>query len=55
VTGHSLGGALAAIAAVHIFHEVLAGKDYKKLSLLTLGEPRVGDASFAKYIGDKVI
>jgi hypothetical protein len=55
VTGHSLGGALAVIAAVFIYHEVLHQKETTAgLFLFTMGEPRVGDPDFASHI-DRVV
>jgi hypothetical protein len=50
VSGHSLGGALAALAAVYINHEVQGNQHAVNLSLFTIGEPRVGDRDFADYI-----
>ncbi len=44
VTGHSLGGALAAISAVALKHEF----PNLKIHCYTFGSPRPGDASFAK-------
>lgn len=45
VSGHSLGGALAVLAA-HDLHE----KDYRVHGLYTIGQPRVGDSSFTKSL-----
>lgn len=44
VTGHSLGAGIAAIAATS-----LAELGFKVSSVFTYGEPRNGDASWAKY------
>jgi triacylglycerol lipase len=41
VTGHSLGGALATLAAVR-----LLGEDYVVRAVYTYGSPRVGDVAF---------
>ncbi|EPB67415.1 triacylglycerol lipase, partial [Ancylostoma ceylanicum] len=46
VTGHSLGGAMASLAAHAIVGSGIA--DSKKLKLITLGQPRTGDKVFAK-------
>ena len=47
VTGHSLGGALATIAAVDL--KVALGIT-NPLSLYTFGQPRVGNAAFSDYV-----
>ena len=45
ITGHSLGGALAVMAAAHLQHK------YKVVELLyTLGQPRVGNYYFASFM-----
>ncbi|KAI6218844.1 Class 3 lipase protein [Aphelenchoides fujianensis] len=44
-TGHSLGGALAAIAAAEIV--ALEGVPASKVSLITFGQPRTGDSVYA--------
>jgi predicted lipase len=54
VTGHSLGGALASLAALHIYMDILDNKATPDISLFTIGEPRVGDKDFAKKIDDLV-
>ncbi|TKR87350.1 hypothetical protein L596_011761 [Steinernema carpocapsae] len=46
ITGHSLGGAMASLAAATIAH--LEYVEKSKLKLLTFGQPRVGDWAFAK-------
>ncbi|RCN29372.1 triacylglycerol lipase [Ancylostoma caninum] len=46
VTGHSLGGAMASLAAHAIVGSGIA--DSKRLKLITLGQPRTGDKVFAK-------
>jgi predicted lipase len=48
LTGHSLGGALAQLAAVE-----LAQQGYN-ISLMTFGSPRVGDGTFANIINSLV-
>ncbi|GIL80940.1 hypothetical protein Vretimale_9351 [Volvox reticuliferus] len=48
LTGHSLGGALATLAAYEIgMYKQYAGR-IKSLSLYTFGSPRVGNKNFAK-------
>ena len=51
VTGHSLGGALATIAAVDLTRK------YPKnaVTMYNFGSPRVGDASFVKYYAATVL
>ncbi|KAK6013790.1 triacylglycerol lipase, partial [Ostertagia ostertagi] len=44
-TGHSLGGALAALAAARTAKQGLRPGD--KITMYTYGQPRVGDAQFA--------
>jgi predicted lipase len=46
IIGHGFGGALASFAAIDIQNQ------YKSIfvSLITYGQPRVGDANFASYI-----
>ncbi|KAJ6784712.1 hypothetical protein PWT90_00455 [Aphanocladium album] len=44
VTGHSLGGGIAAIAATSF-----AGLGFQPSEVFTFGEPRNGDAAWAKY------
>ena len=46
MTGHSLGGALAAIAARHIQMDIIADHP-ERIHLLTLGQPRTGDEKWA--------
>lgn len=45
VTGHSLGGALASLAASYIISTNLVTQD--KIKLITYGEPRVGEKNYA--------
>ncbi len=54
VTGHSLGGALAQLAALDIvtnLQDVLHGSD---ICLYTFGSPNVGNAAFANLVNSKV-
>uniref|UniRef100_A0A914PCB5 Fungal lipase-like domain-containing protein n=1 Tax=Panagrolaimus davidi TaxID=227884 RepID=A0A914PCB5_9BILA len=46
ITGHSLGAAIASIAATTIAHTKLISPDMIKL--ITYGEPRVGDKTYAE-------
>ena len=52
VTGHSLGGALASLTAAALVHDGILESD--KLSLYTLGMPRVGDTEYAD-IHDRLV
>ncbi|KAF2867901.1 Alpha/Beta hydrolase protein [Massariosphaeria phaeospora] len=47
VTGHSLGGAIATLAAAQLRNDGYA------VALYTLGAPRVGDAKLSKYISEQ--
>lgn len=47
ITGHSLGGALAALCAV----DAAVNSHYRSPSLYTYGSPRTGDPDFAKAAG----
>ncbi|GMT26102.1 hypothetical protein PFISCL1PPCAC_17399, partial [Pristionchus fissidentatus] len=51
-TGHSLGGALASLAAVRSANMGLRSAD--KLRLYTFGEPRVGKVDLARKIDELV-
>ncbi|VDK56405.1 unnamed protein product [Anisakis simplex] len=51
-TGHSLGGALAALAAIRTVLEDLRRSD--EIKLITFGEPRVGDKSFSNKFDELV-
>eukprot|EP00656_Telonema_subtile_P052402 TRINITY_DN7304_c0_g1_i2.p1 TRINITY_DN7304_c0_g1~~TRINITY_DN7304_c0_g1_i2.p1 ORF type:complete len:385 (+),score=105.66 TRINITY_DN7304_c0_g1_i2:80-1234(+) len=46
ITGHSLGGALSEMFAVRLKEQVPGAKIY----LMTIGKPRVGDASWAQTV-----
>uniref|UniRef100_A0A914QUM1 Fungal lipase-like domain-containing protein n=1 Tax=Panagrolaimus davidi TaxID=227884 RepID=A0A914QUM1_9BILA len=48
ITGHSLGGAMASIAATTIATTNLF--DAKKIKLVTFGQPRTGDESYAALV-----
>ncbi|MCR9247660.1 MAG: lipase family protein [bacterium] len=48
LTGHSLGGALAVLAASRLCHKNLTAV----AGLYTIGQPRVGDADFVKGLDD---
>ncbi|PPQ63693.1 hypothetical protein CVT24_004578 [Panaeolus cyanescens] len=50
VTGHSLGGAVASIAALSI----KAALPSVPLQLYTFGQPRVGNAEFATYVENRI-
>ncbi|UMM21661.1 hypothetical protein L5515_003247 [Caenorhabditis briggsae] len=47
VTGHSMGGAIASIAASYLVKTGLYTSD--KIKLVTLGQPRTGDYAFAQW------
>ena len=49
VTGHSLGGALATVAALDIKHTYDA-----PMKVYTFGQPRVGNALYAKHFSTKI-
>ncbi|CEF59356.1 Lipase, class 3 family-containing protein [Strongyloides ratti] len=52
VTGHSLGGSMAAIAAANIVYHNYTQND--NIKLITFGEPRTGDKDFALSIDQKI-
>ncbi|CAK5127634.1 unnamed protein product [Meloidogyne enterolobii] len=45
ITGHSLGGALAALAAAKLVH--INAIPQERIKLVTFGQPRTGDSGFA--------
>jgi len=49
ITGHSLGGAAAAIHAADLIAKV-SSKTRQQINLVTYGEPRVGDYSFVQLL-----
>lgn len=49
VTGHSLGGGIAAVATSSFITQGISVS-----SVYTYGEPRNGDAAWAKYISDRI-
>ncbi|KAJ9048494.1 hypothetical protein DSO57_1034596 [Entomophthora muscae] len=48
VTGHSLGGAIAVLAALRI--QSALELRWSRLKVFTYGEPRIGNAYFASYV-----
>jgi hypothetical protein len=52
-TGHSLGGALATLSAVKFAERGVI--KWSDIQIITFGQPRVGDASFANYLNSKPI
>ncbi|KAJ3410186.1 hypothetical protein CcCBS67573_g00886 [Chytriomyces confervae] len=49
-TGHSLGGALATIAAADIFQHMEYRLPPSRITLLTFAQPRVGNPTFAQWV-----
>ncbi|NJL12070.1 MAG: lipase family protein [Microscillaceae bacterium] len=49
LTGHSLGGALAVLCA-----DLLVSKQIPVQGVYTFGQPRVGDADFARVLGQRL-
>ena len=49
ITGHSLGGALAALYSTMLFYNGEVAITRKLASVYTFGQPRVGDQTFANY------
>jgi hypothetical protein len=54
VTGHSLGGALAALYTGMLYYNGETEIAPKVAAVYTFGQPRVGDAQFAKYMEEKL-
>uniref|UniRef100_A0A7I4YTD3 Lipase_3 domain-containing protein n=1 Tax=Haemonchus contortus TaxID=6289 RepID=A0A7I4YTD3_HAECO len=52
ITGHSLGGALASLAASYIAHNKLFPAN--KIKVVTFGQPRTGDKSYAAAVEKEV-
>ncbi len=50
ITGHSLGGAAASLCAT----DLRTNYGYDRVRVLTFGEPRVGDSTFASFANGKV-
>lgn len=48
VTGHSLGAAIAALCAFDLYDN-----GYNIVEVYTFGQPRVGDATFAKNYNER--
>ncbi|VDM75849.1 unnamed protein product [Strongylus vulgaris] len=53
ITGHSLGGALAALAASYIVESGIVPNG-DKIRLVTFGQPKVGDRNFANLLNKRV-
>jgi predicted lipase len=49
VTGHSLGAALAVLCALDLKHN-----GYSQVSVINLGQPRVGNQVFAQYYNETI-
>lgn len=47
-TGHSLGAAIATLAADRFYHEIKPGTKKERIGLYTYGSPRVGNKEFSK-------
>ncbi|KAF8372555.1 hypothetical protein PRIPAC_78984 [Pristionchus pacificus] len=52
ITGHSLGGSMAAIAAAYIVSSGVHPPN--RVILYTFGQPRIGDTQFTKHLGTAV-
>ncbi|CAJ0597032.1 unnamed protein product [Cylicocyclus nassatus] len=52
ITGHSLGGALASLAASYLLETGTAPRS--KTKLITFGQPRTGDGIFAERLNNKI-
>ncbi|VDM78060.1 unnamed protein product [Strongylus vulgaris] len=53
ITGHSLGGALATLAASYVVETKLAVGD--RIKLMTFGQPKPGDDNFANLLNKKLM
>ncbi|TGD74799.1 lipase family protein [Mangrovimicrobium sediminis] len=54
ITGHSLGGALAVLAAVELDREIAARKSGAAIAaVFTFGQPRVGNSAFARWMDQR--
>ena len=53
VTGHSLGGALATFAALHLATEYHS-REQLQVSLYTFGSPRIGNFPFVRYVAKSI-
>lgn len=54
ITGHSKGGALAALAALRLMSETLIPDGVTPTAVITFGAPRTGDEAFASAYNAKV-
>ncbi|KAJ3412662.1 hypothetical protein HDV05_000412 [Chytridiales sp. JEL 0842] len=50
VTGHSMGGAVATLAAVDIMHSMDESILAESIKLLTIAQPRIGNTIFASWV-----
>ncbi|KAI0217440.1 hypothetical protein L0F63_001368 [Massospora cicadina] len=53
VTGHSLGGAVAQLAAIRIQNDL--GLEWNKIRIVTYGQPRVGNLQFANWFNKQPV
>ncbi|VDM82553.1 unnamed protein product [Strongylus vulgaris] len=55
ITGHSLGGSLASLAALDIVHSGMGNNSTKdRIHLVTFGQPVTGDHNFADFLNKQV-
>ncbi|VDM41149.1 unnamed protein product [Toxocara canis] len=52
VTGHSLGGSLAAMTALYLVNQTIFPAD--RVRLVTFGEPRTGNVAFARAVEENI-